>query len=158
VESHVFCAPSQSGFSLRVCTILLCLNSLVLSGCGGTSTSSGGSGGGNSGGAGADSGSSAPPPYPGNRTAFIRTGDTPSSAVYDSLHQLVFASEPNLGLVDAVSVPGGQIMARIPVPGVEALGLSADDSKILEHKPATSRLDRHGWVECSQLADVADFE
>jgi hypothetical protein len=84
---------------------------------------------------------------PGNRTTLIRTGDTPSSAVYDSLHQLVFASEPDLGLVDAVSIPGGQIVARIPVPGVEAVGLSGDNLKLL----ASSNLQQVAWIDTSLL-------
>jgi len=142
----------QPWFGLRVgvCTLFL-IYCLVLSGCGGGSSSAGGSGGGNPGDGG--SGSSAPPAYPGNRTSFIRTGDTPSSAVYDSSHNLVFASEPNLGLVDAVSVPGGQIVARIPVPGVQALGLSADNSKIL----ASTSLQQVAWIDTAGL-DVVSWQ
>ena len=83
---------------------------------------------------------------PANRTVFVRTGDIPSSAVYDSVHQLVFASEPDLGLVDAISIPGAQIVARIAVPGVEAVGISADDSKIL----ASTNTQQVAWIDTVQ--------
>src|SRR5262249_35291461 len=66
-------------------------------GTGGTGGGSGGSGGGSSG-----SGGSPPPTYASNRTDFVRTDDVPNSAVYDPAHKLVFASEPDLGIVDVI--------------------------------------------------------
>lgn len=114
---------------------------LALSACGGGSSPSGaGSGGGTSG--------ATTQNNPDNRTVFIRTGDTPSSGVYDSVHGMAFVSEPLLGLVDAISVPGGQIVARIPVPGVEALGISADNTKIL----ASTNTQEVVWIDTSKLA------
>lgn len=116
-------------------------------GSGGNAGGSGGSGGSGGGGGSGGPGGSPPPIYPGNRTILIRTGDTPSSAVYDSLHSLIFACEPDLGLVDAISISNGQFVARIPVPGIEAVGLSADDTKIL----ASTNLQQVAWIDTTLL-------
>ena len=89
----------------------------------------------------------------GNRTTLIRTGDTPSSAVYDALHKMAFASEPDLGLVDAISVPAGQIVARIPVPGVQALGISADNMQLL----ATTSTQQVAWIN-TNLMQVSKWQ
>jgi len=94
-----------------------------------------------------------PGQLPGNRTTLIRTGDTPSSAVYDALHKMAFASEPNLGLVDAISVPAGQIVTRIPVPGVQALGISADNTQIL----ATTSTQQVAWID-TRLMEVSKWQ
>jgi hypothetical protein len=126
---------------LRLCGVVSCLTAISLFiACGGGSGSGGGTGGGGTGG-------TSPPAYPGNRTALIRTGDTPSSAVYDSLHNLVFASEPDLGLVDAISISNAKIVARIPVPGVEAVGLSADNTTIL----ASTNLQQVAWIDTALM-------
>src|SRR6476469_4896212 len=92
-------------------TRFLLLTLAGLTACGGGMSSSGGSGGNGGGGVGSGGngggtggGGSPPPNYSGNRTGFVRTDDTPNSAVYDPVHKLVFASEPHLGIVDAISV------------------------------------------------------
>jgi hypothetical protein len=139
----------------RFCAVVVCLAGILsLISCGGGSMSGGtgggsggGSGGGGGTGGGGSTGFSPPPIYPGNRTVLVRTGDTPSSAVYDSVHKIVFASEPDLGLVDAISVPGAQIVARIPVPGVQALGISADNTQIL----ASTNLQQVAWISTTLL-------
>jgi IPT/TIG domain len=123
--------------------LLLLLLSLVA--CGGGSTSTGGGGGG--GGGGGSSGGSPPPNYPGNRTGFVRTDDTPNSAVYDPVHKLVFASEPDLGIVDAISIANQQIEAKIFVPGVNALGITPDDAKVL----ASTSMQQVAWIDTSLL-------
>jgi hypothetical protein len=135
---------SGRGLTMSLGGVIVCLT-LILSliACGqGSSSGRSGEGSGGSG-----SGSGPPPSYRGNRTVLIRTGDTPSSAVYDSLHNLVFASEPDLGLVDAISIPGGQIVTRIPVPGVEAVGISADNMTIL----ASTNLQQVAWIDTSLM-------
>jgi IPT/TIG domain len=111
---------------------------LILTACGGGSNSNGGGGGG---------GGNPPPAIAGNRTTFIRTGDIPSSAVYDSIHNMVFAAEPDLGLVDAISIANAQIVTRIPVPGVAILGISPNSLTIL----ASTVTQRVAWIDTTQM-------
>jgi hypothetical protein len=60
------------------------------------------------------------------RTDFIRTDGTPVAAVYDSLHQLIYASDPEWNRVDVVSPATRQVTATIPVPNPSGMDLSED--------------------------------
>ncbi len=66
-----------------------------------------------------------------NRTAFVRTDDQPFSAVYDPTHNLVFASMPDLGLIDVISPATAQITKSIPIPAPQYLDISLDDSEVI---------------------------
>jgi len=75
----------------------------------------------------------APPPggLPNNRTTFVRTDDTPLSAVYDPTHKLVFAALPGLNRVDAISPATAQVVKSISVPLPQYLDLAPDDSQVI---------------------------
>ena len=68
---------------------------------------------------------------PNNRTDFVRTDGTPSSLVYDSVHQLIFASNLEWNRVDVVSPLTKQIVRVIPVPAPQGLALTSDGSQVL---------------------------
>jgi hypothetical protein len=113
-----------------------------------SSGGSGGNGGGSGGNGGGTGGGGSPPPnYGGNRTGFVRTDDTPNSAVYDPVHKLVFASEPHLGIVDAISVASQQIVAKVAVPGVYALAITPDGTRIL----ASTNMQQVAWIDTTLL-------
>jgi hypothetical protein len=75
----------------------------------------------------------APPPgnLPANRTGFVRTDDTPSSIVYDSVHNLIYAALPDLESVDLIDPVKGQVVRSIPVPEARGLSLSPDGTRIV---------------------------
>jgi len=60
------------------------------------------------------------------RTDFIRTDGTPVAALYDSVHQLIYASDPEWNRVDVVSPATRQVTATIPVPNPSGMDLSED--------------------------------
>ena len=66
-----------------------------------------------------------------NRTAFVRTDGTPSSAVYDPTHQLAFASVPSMNRVDVISAATAQIIKSVPVPSPQSLDITLDDSQVI---------------------------
>ncbi|MGA9142548.1 MAG: IPT/TIG domain-containing protein [Candidatus Acidiferrales bacterium] len=64
------------------------------------------------------------------RTDFIRMDGTPVSAVYDSVRQLVYASNPEWNRVDVISPTNRQIVARIPAPSPSGMDLSPDGKQL----------------------------
>jgi hypothetical protein len=70
--------------------------------------------------------------------------------VYDPVHKLVFAGEPNLGIVDAISVANQQIVAKIPVPGVYSLSITPNGAEVL----ASTNMQQVAWIDTTLLRVV----
>jgi hypothetical protein len=87
---------------------------------------------------------------PANRTQFVREDDTPSAAVYDAVHNLVFASLPTLSRVDVISPVTGEIVKSIPVPGGYGLSPTPDGTRIL----VTSWTQQLVWIDTTTLTIV----
>ena len=67
---------------------------------------------------------------PNNRTDYLSTEGTPSAAVYDSVHNLIFSSNPSWNRVDVISNASHKIVKSIPVMGPRGLDITQDDSKV----------------------------
>ncbi|HLI76682.1 MAG TPA: hypothetical protein VKV02_07020, partial [Acidobacteriaceae bacterium] len=65
-----------------------------------------------------------------SRADFVRTDDTPGSAVYDQAHQAVYVSDPIAGTVDVISSVTYQLLRRIPVPSPAGLDISPDNTTV----------------------------
>jgi hypothetical protein len=65
-----------------------------------------------------------------SRADFVRTDDTPGSAVYDQVHQRVYVTNPIAGTVDVISSVTYQILRRISVPSPAGIDISPDDSTV----------------------------
>ena len=88
----------------------------------------------------------APPPgvLAGNRTNFVATEDTPSSMVYDPVHQYIYAALPNRSRVAVISPATGQVLTMVPVPDAFGLSLTPDGRRVL----STGRLAaRVAWID-----------
>ena len=68
---------------------------------------------------------------PAIRTDFIRTDGTPPAAVYDPVHQVVYASNPSFNRVDVISTVTHQIEKSIPAPNPTGMDLSLDGKHLL---------------------------
>jgi len=112
------------------------LATVVLANCGGGGSASN-NGGGSSGGS--------APPIPDNRTAFVRTDDTPSALVYDSAHNVVYAALPDLEQVDIINPATLQIVKTIPVPDAQVMSLSPDCTRVLVGGDAQEAV----WIDTS---------
>lgn len=64
------------------------------------------------------------------RTDFIRTDGTPVAAVYDSAHQVIYASDPEWNRVDVISPATRQVTATIPAPNPSGMDLSPDGTML----------------------------
>lgn len=85
-----------------------------------------------------------------SRTEFVRTDDTPSSIVYDPVHNLVFACDPHLSRVDVISPASRQIVKSISIPGAQYLSLSVDDSRVY----VGGWTEQLSWIDTTALAVV----
>jgi hypothetical protein len=65
------------------------------------------------------------------RTDFVRMDGTPSAAVYDPVHQVVFASNPQWNRVDVISPATGQIVKSIPAPSPTGMDMSLDGTQLI---------------------------
>ena len=65
-----------------------------------------------------------------NRTDYISTEGTPSSAVYDPVHGLIFSCNPSWNRVDVISDATHQIVRSIPVMAPQGIDITQDDSKV----------------------------
>jgi len=84
---------------------------------------------------------------PNDRTTFARMEDTPPAVVYDSTHQMIFASAPSLNCVDAISPVTAQVIQCIPVSAPTSLSLSPDNSRLL----VGTRTNQVIWIDTTQL-------
>jgi hypothetical protein len=87
---------------------------------------------------------------PSSRTDFVRTDESISSAVFDDVHNQVFASVPVLSTVFVISAATHQTLKRIPVPGARGLSLSPDGTQVL----VGNRGSRLSWIDTSSLQIV----
>jgi len=87
---------------------------------------------------------------PGNRTTFVSTDDTPSSIVYDAVHNQIFAALPDLSHVDVISPATGQIIKNIAVPDARGLSLTPDGQRVL----VTGYTQQVVWIDTSSLEIV----
>jgi hypothetical protein len=90
---------------------------------------------------------------PSSRTEFVRTDDTPSSIVYDPVHNLVFACDPHLSRVDVVSPASRQIVKSIPLPGAQELSLSVDSSRLY----VGGWTQQLSWIDTTSLSVVGRY-
>jgi DNA-binding beta-propeller fold protein YncE len=91
-----------------------------------------------------------PGQLPSSRTEFVRTDDTPSSVVYDSVHGLVFACESHLSRVDVISPSSRSIVKSIPLPGAQGLSLTPDNSQVF----VSGSMQQVAWIDTASLAVV----
>lgn len=73
-----------------------------------------------------------PPPgsLPNNRTDYLSLEGSPYSAVYDRLHNLIFASNPSWNRVVVISNARHAIVKSIPIPDSRAVDISQDSSRV----------------------------
>lgn len=68
---------------------------------------------------------------PSIRTDFIRTDGTPAAAVYDSAHDVIYASNPQWNRVDVISPSTYQIVNTVPAPNPTGMDMSLDGKHLL---------------------------
>jgi hypothetical protein len=71
-----------------------------------------------------------PGTIPNNRTAFTSTQATPSSVVYDHVHNLVYAANQVWNRIDVISNVSHAIVRSIPVPSPTMIDLSQDSGTL----------------------------
>jgi len=67
---------------------------------------------------------------PNNRTDYVSTEGTPDSAVYDPLHELIFASNPAWNRIDVISNVSHKIVKSVPVMSPRGIDISQDNSQV----------------------------
>jgi hypothetical protein len=65
-----------------------------------------------------------------NRTDYLSLEGNPNSAVYDSLHKLIFASNPSWNRVDVISTDTHKIIKSVAIPDSRSVDISQDNSRI----------------------------
>jgi len=68
---------------------------------------------------------------PAIRTDFVREDATPAAAVYDSVHNVVYASNTQWNRVDVISPSTHQIVNSIPAPGPTGMDMSLDGKHLI---------------------------
>jgi hypothetical protein len=68
---------------------------------------------------------------PAIRTDFVREDGTPAAAVYDSVHNVVYASNTQWNRVDVISPTTHQILSSIPAPNPTGMDLSLDGKHLI---------------------------
>jgi hypothetical protein len=73
----------------------------------------------------------APPgSLPNNRTDYVSTESSPVAAVYDSVHQLIFSSNPSWNRVNVISATTHAILRTIPIRDSRGIDISQDNSRV----------------------------
>jgi len=67
---------------------------------------------------------------PDNRTDYLSTEDTPFGAVYDPVHNLIFASNSSWNRVEVISTRTHTFQTRIPLPDPRGIDISQDNSTV----------------------------
>jgi hypothetical protein len=67
---------------------------------------------------------------PNNRTDYVSTEGTPDSAVYDPLHELIFASNPAWNRIDVISNVSHKVVKSVPVMSPRGIDITQDDSQV----------------------------
>jgi IPT/TIG domain len=65
-----------------------------------------------------------------SRTDFVPIAGTPSAAVYDAVHDLIFASNPHWNRVDVLSNKTHKIVKSIPIIDPRGLDITQDSSRV----------------------------
>jgi hypothetical protein len=68
---------------------------------------------------------------PAIRTDFVRTDGTPAAAVYDAVHGVVYASNPQWNRVDVISQTTHQIVNSIQAPDPTGMDMSLDGKQLI---------------------------
>jgi hypothetical protein len=68
---------------------------------------------------------------PAIRTDFLRTDGTPAAAVYDSVHNVIYSSNPQWNRVDIISATTHQIVGSVPAPSPTGMDMSPDGSQLI---------------------------
>jgi hypothetical protein len=98
---------------------------------------------------------------PNDRSDYVETDGEVVSAVYDAVHQIVFASVPNWGVVDVISPATKKIVGSIPIPAPHLLSWSLDGTHIIVGTnssqlfwidPSTMRVDKRVVLPQNQQA------
>ena len=71
-----------------------------------------------------------PGSLPANRTDYLSTEGSPSSAVYDPVHNLIFSGNPSWNRVDVISNATHQMVKSIPVMRPSGVDISVDHSQV----------------------------
>jgi hypothetical protein len=65
------------------------------------------------------------------RTDFVRTDGTPSEAVYDAVHGVVYAANPGFNRVEVISPQTARVISSIPAPTPAGMAMTADGKHLL---------------------------
>lgn len=68
---------------------------------------------------------------PAVRTDFVRMDGTPPAAVYDSVHNVVYASNTQWNRVDVISPTNHQIVKSVPAPSPTGMDISLDGKHLI---------------------------
>ena len=71
-----------------------------------------------------------PGSLPGNRTDFVATAGTPYAAVFDSMHNLIFSSNPSWNRIDVISNATHKIIKSIPIRSPRGIDITQDNSHV----------------------------
>jgi len=84
------------------------------------------------------------------RTDFIREDGTPAAAVFDAVHNVVYASNTQWNRVDVISATTHQILNSIPAPNPTGMDMSLDGSHLI----VTSNVQQIVSIDTSSLQVV----
>lgn len=87
---------------------------------------------------------------PAIRSDFVREDGTPSAAVYDPVHKVVYVSNTQQNRVDVISESTHQIVKSIPVPNPTGMDLSLDGTQLL----VTSNVQQISTIDTTSLQVV----
>lgn len=87
---------------------------------------------------------------PSIRTDFVREDGTPAAAVFDRVHNLVYASNTQWNRVDVISPTTHQILSSIPAPSPTGMDMSLDGTHLI----VTSNVQQIVSVDTSSLQVV----
>ena len=88
---------------------------------------------------------------PAIRSDFVRTDGTPAAAVYDPVHGVVYASNPQMNRVDVISTATHQIVNSVLAPNPTGMDLSLDG----KHLIVTSNVQQIVSIDTSSLQVVS---
>src|SRR5581483_8314739 len=84
------------------------------------------------------------------RTDFVRIDGTPAAAVYDSLHDVVYVSNPQWNRIDVISPSTHKVVNSIPAPSPTGMDLSLDG----KHLIVTSNMQQIVSIDTASLQVV----
>jgi len=87
---------------------------------------------------------------PAIRTDFVREDGTPAAAVYDSVHNVVYASNTQWNRVDVISPSTHQIVKSIPAPSPTGMDMSLDGTQLV----VTSNVNQIVSIDTNSLQVV----